>query len=116
MQQAGYHHANMLTQQLRDDLTNQQTEMLAMMQNLVIPEQEPFNEPEIAPQPAANAAVNDIQVQMLQVLQAMQAAQQNGNGGRNNNGGNDNKGNGWHCRRNPRTPDNAAFARQDTTH
>ena len=40
MQQAGYHHAKMLAQQLRTDLTNQQTEMLAMMQNLV-PEQEP---------------------------------------------------------------------------
>ena len=37
MQPAGYHHANMLAQQLRDDLTNQQTEMLAMMQNLMVP-------------------------------------------------------------------------------
>ena len=36
------------------------------------PEQEQPIEQEIAPQPAVNAAVNDIQQQMLQVLQAMQ--------------------------------------------
>ena len=112
MQQAGYHHANMLAQQMREELSNQQTEMLAMMQNLVVPEQEE-HEPTIAPAPAANAAIN-MQEQMLQILQAMQAAQQNGGG--NNNSSNNDGGNGRRRRRNRRTPDDAAFARQDTTH
>ena len=128
MLQAGYHHANMLAQQMRDDMTNQQTEMLAMMQTLVAPEQEPPSESEVAPQPAANAVVNDIQLQMLQILQAIQAAQQNGpnnqtgrSGGNNNrqttnNGGNNGDGNGGRRRRNRRTPDDASFARQDTSH
>ena len=114
---------------MRNDMTNQQTEMLAMMQTLVAPEQEPPSESEVVPQPAANAVVNVIQLQMLQVLQAIQAAQQNGinnqtgrnNGGDNNrqsrsNGGSNGEGNGGRCRRNRRTPDDASFARQDTSH
>ena len=35
MQQEDFHHANMLASQLSIDLGNQQTEMLAMVQNLV---------------------------------------------------------------------------------
>ena len=131
MQQAGYHHANMLAQQMRTDLTNQQTEMLAMMQNLV-PEQEPEVQ-ESAPQPVANAVINDVQLQMLQILQAMQAAQLNANNRQNNGGGNNggntsggnNRGNnsgggdnnGQRPKRTPRiTPDNATFTRQVKTH
>ena len=114
MQQAGYHHANMLASQLRVDLNNQQTEMLALMQDLVVPEQE-----EAPVQQAANATIGaNVQLQMLQILQAMQAAQatgqQHGNGGGNPNGGGNRNG-GGRARINRRTPDNATFNRSDTT-
>ena len=83
MQQAGYHYANMLASQLRVDLNNQQTEMLAMVQNMVIQEPPPAQESpaEEAPvQEAANATIGgNVQLQMLQILQAMQATQATGN-------------------------------------
>ena len=79
MQQAGYHHANMLASQLRVDLNNQQTEMLAMVQNLVIQDETPAQESRVEEQhaqQAANATIeSNVQMQMLQILQAMQAAQ-----------------------------------------
>ena len=59
MQQAGYHHVNMLATQLRPDIGQQQTEMLAMMQNLVIGqvnEQEDVTDEPLV-QPAANATI-----------------------------------------------------------
>ena len=34
MLQAGYHHANMLASQIRDDIANRNTEMLTMVENL----------------------------------------------------------------------------------
>ena len=116
MQQAGYHHANMLAQQMRNDLQNQQTEMLAMVQNMV-PVEPQQEEQQIVEHQVANAAVTTIQQQMLQILQAMQATQ---NANAANDEGNANGQNGGGCnerrRRNRRTPDNAAFDRQDTTH
>ena len=73
MHQAGYHHANMLAQQMRTDLTNQQTEMLVMVQTLLpVPEQSNY-QPKLVVQPAANTAINTVQQQMLKILQAMQA-------------------------------------------
>ena len=51
-------------------------------------------------------------MQMLQILQAMQAAQANGNGNQSNGNGNQNGG-GRPPRVNKRTPDNAAFTRLD---
>ena len=61
MHQAGYHHANMLTEQLRTDLINQQMEMLAMVQMLLpVPEQINY-QPELVVQPSKNAAINKIQ-------------------------------------------------------
>ena len=34
MLQAGYHHANILATQIRDDIANRNTEMLTMVENL----------------------------------------------------------------------------------
>ena len=116
MQQAGYHHANMLASQLRVDLNNQQTEMLAMVQNLVIQDETPAQESRVEEQHAqhaANATIeSNVQMQMLQILQAMQAAQANGNGNQYNGSGNQNGG-GRPPRANKRTPDNASFTRLD---
>ena len=110
MQQAGFHHANMLASQLRVDLGNQQTEMLAMVQDLVadVQEQDPVQAP--IQQPAANAAIATVQEQMLQILQDMRAAQQNAN-----NAGQGNQNGGGRARVNRRTPDNASFNRRDTS-
>ena len=60
MQQAGYHHANMLANQLRTDLQVQGTEILAIVQELAdananLP---PFPVQPI-PEPAANAVIQD---------------------------------------------------------
>ena len=125
MQQAGYHHANMLASQMRDNLNNQQVEMMAMMQSMMTepPSAQEFEQPmqpitsEIQSQQVANAVVADnVQLQMLQILQTMQAAQQQGR--RNNRGGGQNTGNqngGGRERVNRRTPDDATFNRRDIT-
>ena len=83
MQQAGYHHANMLAQQLRTDLQVQGTDMLALVQGFADANanQPP---PEVNPPqaPAANAVIQDaIQMEMLQLLRDI-ATQNNNNGGR----------------------------------
>ena len=70
MQQTGFHHANMLDSQLRIDLGNQQTEMLAMVQNLITDAQvEQDLIPILIEKLAANTAINAAQEQMLQILQ-----------------------------------------------
>ena len=130
MQQAGYHHANMLASQMRVDLNNQQADMLALMQGIVVQDQPPAQEvmeDNTPVQQVANAAVVDnVQLQMLQILQTMQAAQQqmqqqgNQNGASNqqaNGGGNRNRNQngGGRQRVNRRTPDNATFNRRDTS-
>ena len=75
MHQAGYHHANMLAQQSRTDLTNQLTKILTMVQKLLpVPEQADY-QPELVIQAAANAVINTVQQQMLEILQAMQGMQ-----------------------------------------
>ena len=121
MQQAGYHHTNMLASQMRPDLNNQQVELLAMVQDLV--EQPPAQEIAEAPateQQVANATIADnVQLQILRILQDMQNAQ---NGGGNqqgsrggNNGGGNNGGAAQRTRINRRTPDTASFNRADTS-
>ena len=74
MQQASYHHANMLASQLCVDIGNQQIEMLAMVQQLVTGQPLAFEEEEQV-QPVANAVIEEnLQLQILQIFQAMQAA------------------------------------------
>ena len=82
MQEAGYHHANMLPDQRRADLQLQGTEMLALVQSMVIDNNQPVEEvqPPTQPQPvpAANAVMQDnMQVKILRLLRNI--AQQNGN-------------------------------------
>ena len=106
----------MLASQLRADLNDQQTEMLAMVQNIVIQGLTPTQETPVEEhhaQQAANATIKgNVQLQMLQILQAMQVAHANGNGNQYNGSGNQNGG-GRPPRANKRTPDNAAFTRLD---
>ena len=110
MQQAGYHHANMLAQQMRNDLENQQTEMLAMVQNMVQAAPHQDEEPQFE---VANAAVSSVQQQMLEILQAMQAAQIAQSAPTGGQAANNNAESNPRRRRNRRTPDDAAFDRQD---
>ena len=105
MQQAGYHHANMLAEQLRVDLNNQQTEMLAMVQGLTQVEDEPHMPREME---VANAATIDVQHQIFELLRTMQEAQST-NTNTTNRGGNRNG-----TRRCRKTPDDASFPRQVT--
>ena len=125
MQQAGYHHANMLASQMRADLNNQQVELLAMVQDLVEPPPaQDIVEPAAPAQETMNATIADtVQLQILKILQDMQNTQIGGNARRGNSGAtgggrNSGSGNGGGNQRqsiNRRTPDNATFNRADTT-
>ena len=115
MQQAGYHHANMLAHQLRTDLQVQGTEMLALVQGLAEANADP-PPTEVNPTqaPTANAVIQDaIQMEMLQLLRDI-ATRNNNNGGqggrfrRGNRVRRTGRGNGGVNRR---TPDNASFNR-----
>ena len=116
MQQAGYHHANMLATQLRTTMDNQSSQMLAMIQDLVVTDNNPPNEEMPPPPPTqqtANATAHtDVQLEMLRILQEMRQeyAGHGGRGGRGaGRGGQSGRGQGQ--RRNRRTPDSANFAR-----
>ena len=123
MQQAGYHHANILATQLYANIAQHQTEMLAMMQKLVIKqvnEQKGVpDEPQV--QPATNATMEgSLQLQMLRILQKMQVTQNEGhnkadshNGGGGNRNVNRDNSRDRSQNRNKKTPDNAAFQRAD---
>ena len=121
MQQAGYHHANMLAEQLRTDLQVQGTEMLAIVQEMAaatINPPENGNQP--PPAPAANAALQPTaETEMLQLLRTIAAncnlnGSNDGQGARNysrgQNGRGVNGGRGNAARVIRRTPDNANFA------
>ena len=113
MQQAGYHHANMLAEQLRATMDNQGNEMLAMLQGLTEANTNPPTEEVLPPAPAANAAAHvDVQLEMLRILQEMHNGYtgRGGRGGRGNRGGQGNNSR----QRNRRTPDNANFNRRIT--
>ena len=69
----------MLESQLSIDLNNQQTQMLVLMQDFVIPDPLPAHKApaeEASMKQAAKATIGvNVQLQMLQILQAMQATQ-----------------------------------------
>ena len=121
MQQAGYHHANMLADKLRADLQMQGNEMLAMVQGFAeANSNQPSEEEQPHPAPAANAVVQDsIQLEILQLLRDL-AGQNNRNSGRGGRGGRTGRttrtarGNGG-PRTYTRTPDDASFNRRVTT-
>ena len=118
MQQAGYNHANMLASQLRVDLGNQQTEMMAMVQTLVEDTQaENSSPPTMVEQPAVNATMTTAQEQMLQILREMRDAQIATNSSQGNSSQGNSSQSNWprdrSTRVNRRTPDNANFNRVD---
>ena len=118
MQQAGYHHANMLADKLRADLQMPGNEMLAMVQGFVESNiNQPPEEELPQPAPAANAVINDsIQLEMLRLLRDM-SSQNNAYPGRGGRGGRHvHTGRGTRGRRTgTRTPDNASFNRRVKT-
>ena len=82
MQQAGYHHANVLAQQIQTSIGAQGTEMLAMLQDFAVVQD--ANPPVEAqpPAPAANSvAQTDVQLEMLCILQEMHQAYARGGRG-----------------------------------
>ena len=79
MVQVGYHHANMMANQICADMVVQNNEMLAMMHNISITDRgEETNSSDNTPpppptQPAANTATQDsVQLEILRILRAMQ--------------------------------------------
>ena len=132
MQQAGYHHANMLATQLEVTINTQGTEVLEMLQAMQLDKDAPNGDPHQPPEhqpiplqsPAANAAVQqDVQLEMLRILQSIQQSMnRGGNGGngggrgrRNGCGGRNGRGGRGETRTHQRTPDDAIFPRQGTT-
>ena len=113
MQQAGYHHANHLAQQLRDDISKRDEEMLSVIQSAM---DSSSHAPSIAssdlslgtppPHQQINATQTDLtQLEILKLLQQMQLSmnqqQESGQGG-NNRG---------RRRQRRKTPDDASFNR-----
>ena len=99
MQQAGFHHANMLAAQMQENMAVQNEQVLAMMQTLQETQLEPPQ------QPAVNATVTDnVQLEILRLLQNLQqptnVQEETGERRRRN--------------RNRKTPDNASFDRAVT--
>ena len=132
MQQAGYHHANHLADQLRQDIEKRDTDLLTVIQsametNSVAPSVAPsdISMSTASVQQQANSIQGDpIQLEMLKLLQQMQQAMfsqpptrdnNNDNSYRgsqnNNNDGNSNRG---RRRQNRKTPDNASYNRTKT--
>ena len=68
MQQAGYHHANMLATQLRAVIETRNTKMIAVVQQYTDTDKQKEDE-DTPDKPAANALThNAIQLKMLRVL------------------------------------------------
>ena len=113
MQQAGYHHANMLAAQLRLDMDNRQNEMLAMVQSqLMVPEEEPSPEPE---SPSANIVSQDsVQLEMLKLLRAIQNDLKSPRTQPATQTGNSPQGGQPRRAKPKKTPDDASFPRRTT--
>ena len=118
MEQAGFHHANMLADQLRANLEAQSSAMLAMVQESTTDNNPPIvsNNP---PAPAANASVSvgdPVQLEMLCLLREIalgrqeRAPRQNSRPS-NSSASGDNEGGRSRIRK---TPDNATFLRRAT--
>lgn len=75
MQQAGYHHANMLAQQLRSSLDQNNQDLLSYIQTAIDDCSQAHTAPSTLPPPtqAVNAATTDtVQVEILTLLRQMQ--------------------------------------------
>ena len=116
MQQAGYHHANHLASQLRDDIMKRDTELLTVIQSAIETSSTP---PSLAPsdistvtsqsQQQINAVQRDpVQLEILKLLQQMQQSM-----AVSTTQGNTNRNTGQQNRNRPprKTPDNASFVR-----
>ena len=115
MQQAGYHHANMLAAQLRADLQVQGSEMLAMVQDMSVRDDIPPTDSRSPPEPAVNASVGDsVQLEMLRLLRQIAGNRQGGSGPSNRDSAGSGDASGGR-RRTRKTPDNASFPRDQTS-
>ena len=118
MQQAGYHHANHLVEQLRKDMDNQNMELLSILHTAIetqttTEETQPSNISDNTPPPAQqvnNTTTSDmVQLEMLKIPCQLQ----NNNNNNNDNDGNNNNNNN-RIRRRCETPDNATCPRPKT--
>ena len=114
MQQAGYHHANHLAEQLRKDMNDRNTELLTILHTAIdtqstSEETPPSDISDNTPPPtqqANNTTTSDmVQLEMLKILRQLQ------NNNNNNNDANDGNNNNNRNRRRRKTPDNATHPR-----
>ena len=119
MQQAGYHHANLLAQQLKTDLERRDTELFSIIQSVAESTSSP---PSIAPsevstittpQQHVNATATDlVQLEMLKILQQMQQSMRTNTSAQQTRNSQPPTSKN---RRPPRkTPDSALYPRQKT--
>lgn len=117
MQQAGYHHANHLAQQIQSEIQQRDTDLLTLIQTVV---DSSSVSPSIAStdmssvtetQQHVNAVQTDTtQLEILKLLQQLQQSMRSGQDNQGNNQGNNRRG-----RRTPKkTPDDASFNRTET--
>ena len=125
MQMAGYHHANHLADQLRQDIERRDNDLLTVIQSAMETASVP---PSMAPseislqtppaQQQANSVRGDpIQMEMLKLLQQMQQmmTNQTSTQGNNNRTGNSDNNNRDRRRQPQKTPDDATFNRYNTS-
>ena len=111
MQQAGYHHANMLAAQLRTDLQVQGSDMLAMMQELSTQDNNPPIDARSPPEPARNATVKEsVQLEVLRLLREIALNKQGGSG--SSRGSAESGGGEGGRSRIRKTPNNASLVRR----
>ena len=120
MQQAGYHHANHLASQLREDINKRDSELLTVIQSAmetasVAPSAISSEVSTIATpiQQQVNAVQSDpVQLEILKLLQQMQQSMMTTAPQNNNN--NNNTGQRNNRRQTRKTPDNVSFNRNVT--
>ena len=121
MQQAGYHHANHLASQLREDINKRDSELLTVIQSAletasVAPSVLSSEVSTIATpmQQQVNAVQSDpVQLEILKLLQQMQQSMMT-TAPQNNNNTNTEQRRGRGRRQTGKTPDNASFNRNVT--
>ena len=118
MQQANFHHVNMLADRPCEDLRQQGTQMLVMVQASAITDHKPpIVDVQPPLQPTANTVLqNSVQIEILRLLREISTECRGGQGGKGRGSG-DNNGldHGYgldygESNRNSRTPDNTNVA------
>ena len=109
MKQAGYHHANHLAAELKEELRENQAQMLALVQNVNMDDWRNEEEIQDTKLESANAMSQNIQQETIKMIKALQTELKNLKDELKS------KKEPYQARQYKKTPDNATFNRPDTS-